>query len=66
LKQKNIIGVKGVLGSVSVSFYGYGQPKPNILVCEILNWKWLKWLEINRFWCILISVDFQFSKERVI
>ena len=28
---------RGVLGSVSVSLYRYGQPKPNISVCEILN-----------------------------
>ena len=49
---------RGVLGSVLVGFNGYGQPKPNILVCEILNRNQSKWLEINRFRCISISVGF--------
>ena len=49
---------RGVLGLISVGFYGYGQPKPNISVCEILNRNQPKWLEINRFWCISILVSF--------
>ena len=60
------IHTRGVLGSVSIGLYGYGQPKPNILVCEILNRNRLKWLEINQFRCILVSVGFRFFKERVI
>ena len=38
---------RGVLGSVLVGLYGYGQPKLNISVCEILNRNQPKWLEIN-------------------
>ena len=38
-----------MLGSVSVGLYGYGQPKPNISVCEILNRNRSKWLENHRF-----------------
>ena len=49
---------RGLLSSVSIDFYGYGQPKLNILVCEILNRNRPKWLEINRFQCILVSIDF--------
>ena len=55
-----------MLDSVLVDLYGYGQPKPNISVCEILNRNRLKWLEINRFRCISVSVGFRFFKERVI
>ena len=60
------IHTRDVLGSVSIGLYQYGQLKPNILVCEILNRNRLKWLEINQFWCILVSVGFRFFKERVI
>jgi len=49
---------KGVLGLISVGFYAYGQPKPNISVSEILNRNRPKWLEINQFWFILVSVSF--------
>ena len=55
---KELAASRGVLDSVSVNFYGYGQPKPNILVCEILNQNRPKWLEINRFQCISILVGF--------
>ena len=49
---------RGVLGSVSIGLYRYGQLKPNILVCEILNRNRPKWLENHRFRCISVSVDF--------
>ena len=47
-----------MLGSVSIGLYGYGQPKPNISVCEILNRNRPKWLEINQFQCISVLVGF--------
>ena len=53
-----MVTFRGVLSSVSVSLYRYGQPKPNILVCEILNRNQPKWLENHQFWCISVSVGF--------
>ena len=40
---------RGLLGSIQPVLYMYGQLKPNIPVCEILNRNQPKWLEINRF-----------------
>ena len=47
-----------MLGSVLVGFHGYGQPKLNISVCEILNRNQPKWLETNRFRFISVLVGF--------
>ena len=49
---------RGVLGLVWSVLYVYGQPKPNISVCEILNWNWPKWLETVGFDGISVSVAF--------
>ena len=60
---------RGVLSSVSVGLYGYGESKPNISVCEILNRNRPKWLETVGFGGILILANFgrfRFFKERVI
>ena len=55
-----------MLDLVSVGLYGYGPSKPNISVCETLNRNRPKWLEINQFRCISVSVGFRFFKERFI
>ena len=60
---------RGVLGSVQSVLYVYGQLKPNISVCEILNRNRSKWLETVDFGGISILAGFgrfRFFKERVI
>ena len=47
-----------MLGSVRSVLYVYGQPKLNILVCEILNYNRPKWLETIGFGGISVSVGF--------
>ena len=49
---------RGVLGSVQSVLYVYGQLKPNISVCEILNRNRPKRLETVGFGGISVSVDF--------
>ena len=45
-------------GLVRLVLYVYGQPKLNISVSEILNRNQLKWLELNRFRSISVSINF--------
>ena len=47
-----------MLGLVRLVLYVYGQPKLNISVSEILNRNQLKWLELNRFRSISVSINF--------
>ena len=58
LEMWRILMPRGVLGSVWSVLYVYGQPKPNISVCEILNQNRLKWLEIVSFDGISVLVGF--------
>ena len=55
---------RGVLGSVQSVLYVYGQLKPNISVCEILNRNRSKWLETVGFDGISVSVGFGFPKRK--